>query len=224
MKASVYIVVAAVAAAAGFFIYRYVAAPHLVDGQVAGPVAQRAPAEPAPATEESSALPATLPEFTLGDLTGTPRSIRSWPGKSMIVNFWATWCAPCRREIPLLREVQKNHGGEGFQIVGVAVDIREDVAKYAKDIGIDYPILVGEQDGLDAVNLFGQGSIGFPFTVFTDNQGRIVLFHLGEIHKEQVDVLLGAVRQVNGGTLTPEAARVVAAKQLAAIEPKTADG
>ena len=221
MKASVYVVIAVVAAAAGFLTYRHVVEPRVADAPVAAP---SAPAAPAAATEEASAIPATLPDFTLGDLTGTPRSILSWPGKSMIVNFWATWCAPCRREIPLLRELQKNHGQEGFQVVGVAVDIREDVVKYAQDIGIDYPILVGEQDGLDAVNLFGQGSIGFPFTVFTDNQGRIVLFHLGEIHKEDADVLLGAVRQVNEGKLTPEAARVVVAKQLAAIEPKATDG
>ena len=102
----------------------------------------------------------------------------------MIVNFWATWCAPCRREIPLLRKIQAEHGAEGFQIVGVAVDFREDVLKYAKEIGIDYPVLIGEQDGLEAVNKFGQGSLGFPFTVFTDNQQRIVMFHLGEIHAE----------------------------------------
>ena len=228
MKASVYVAVAAVAVAAGFVVYRYVIQPRPVVAsleQEAGPIAaQSAGASDSAPADEASTLPATLPDFTLGDLTGTPRSIRSWPGKSMIVNFWATWCAPCRREIPLLRKLQQQHGGEGFQVVGVAVDVREDVAKFVQEIGIDYPVLIGEQDGLDAVNLFGQGSIGFPFTVFTDNQGRIVLFHLGEIHKEQADVLLGAVRQVNSGQLTPEAARVVAAKQLAAIEPKAADG
>ncbi len=98
------------------------------------------------------------------------------------------------------------------------------MVKYAQEIGIDYPVLIGEQDGLDAVNKFGQGSLGFPFTVFTDNQGRIVLFHLGEIHREQADVMLGAVREVNSGKLTPEAARVVVAKQLAAIAPKSSDG
>lgn len=226
MKASAYVAVAAIAAAAGFLIYRQVAAPHLTPAS-SEPAAAATPqpaADGASASDGESGLPATLPDFTLGDLTGTPRSIRSWPGKSMIVNFWATWCAPCRREIPLLRELQKQHGGEGFQVVGVAVDIREDVAKFVQEIGIDYPVLVGEQDGLDAVNMFGQGSIGFPFTVFTDNQGRIVLFHLGEIKKAQADVLLGAVRQVNSGELTPAAARVVAAKQLQAITPDPAAG
>ncbi len=223
MKASVYVAVAAIAAAAGFLVYRYaVVMPRTAAETSVAPAASQASGSES--AEQEGALPTTLPEFTLGDLSGTPRSIRSWPGKSMIVNFWATWCAPCRREIPLLRELQKQHGAEGFQIVGVAVDIREDVVKYAQEIGIDYPVLIGEQDGIDAVNTFGQGSIGFPFTVFTDNQGRIVLFHLGEIHKEQADVLLGAVRDVNSGKLTPEAARVVAAKQLAAIEPKSSDG
>jgi thiol-disulfide isomerase/thioredoxin len=221
MKTSAYVAIAAAGAVAGFLLYRYGVMQTGVEATTAPVTAQPVAAEPA---EADSTLPATLPDFTLGDLNGTPTSIRSWPGKSMIVNFWATWCAPCRREIPLLRELQQKHGAEGFQIVGVAVDIREDVVKFAQEIGIDYPVLVGEQDGLDAVNKFGRGSIGFPFTVFTDNQGRIVLFHLGEIHKEQADVLLGAVRQVNSGELTPAAARVVAAKQLAAIEPKAAEG
>ena len=220
MKTSVYVAVAAIAAAAGFLIYRFGVAPPAATQTAAAPMAT----QPAAAPDPSGALPTTLPDFTLADLEGKPRSILSWPGKSMIVNFWATWCAPCRREIPLLRELQKQHAAEGFQIVGVAVDIREDVVKFAQEIGIDYPILTGEQDGLDAVMKFGQGSIGFPFTVFTDNQGRIVLFHLGEIKKDQADVLFGAVRQVNEGKLTPEAARVVAAKQLAALEPETTDG
>ena len=222
MKTSAYVAVAAIAAAAGFLVYHYAIAPREQMAAVATLDTEEAQA-PA-ATEESSALPAQLPDFTLGDLEGKPRSILSWPGKSMIVNFWATWCAPCRREIPLLRELQKQHGPEGFQIVGVAVDLREDVVKYAQEIGIDYPVLIGEQDGLDAVNKFGQGSIGFPFTVFTDNQGRIVLFHLGEIRKEQADVLFGAVRDVNSGKLTPAAARVVAAKQLAALPAEPSPG
>ena len=221
MKSSLYIAVAAVAMAVGCLVYYFVGQPRTSMEVTMGTGEEQPIAEQ---TAAASGLPAVLPDFTLGDLSGAPRSIRSWPGKSMIVNFWATWCAPCRREIPLLRELQKQHGPEGFQIVGVAVDVREDVVKYAQEIGIDYPVLIGEQDGLDAVNSFGQGSLGFPFTVFTDNQGRIVLFHLGEIHKEQADVLLSAVRDVNSGKLTPEAARVVAAKQLAAMQPKPSPG
>jgi thiol-disulfide isomerase/thioredoxin len=216
MKSMVYVAVALVAAAAGFGIYRFAIAPN-----ISAEAPSAAAPEPAPtlATEDASALPETLPDFTLGDLEGNPRSIRSWEGKSMIVNFWATWCAPCRREIPLLRKIQSEHGAEGFQVVGVAVDFRDDVLKYAKEIGIDYPLLIGEQDGLEAVGKFGRGSLGFPFTVFTDNQQRLVLFHLGEIHPPQAEIMLAAVRKVNAGELTPGAARAVAAKQLAELPP-----
>jgi hypothetical protein len=204
MKSRLYLAVAFAAMAVGYAIYYFLATPRASMEVITGPVDQQPIAEQ---TTAESELPAVLPDFTLGDLSGAPRSIRSWPGKSMIV-----------------RELQKQHGPEGFQIVGVAVDVREDVVKYAQEIGIDYPVLIGEQDGLDAINKFGRGSLGFPFTVFTDNQGRIVLFHLGEIHREQVEVMLGAVREVNSGKLTPEAARVVVTKQLAAIEPKSGDG
>ena len=214
MKTPAYIAIALVAAAAGFGLYHFSAAP-----RVKAPEPEAATEAAAPAAEPTAAIPEVLPDFTLADIDGQQRSIRSWQGKSMIVNFWATWCAPCRREIPLLKKLQAAHGAEGFQIVGVAVDFREDVLKYAKEIGIDYPLLIGEQEGLDAVNKFGQGSLGFPFTVFTDNQQRIVMFHLGEIHPEQAEVLLGAVRKVNSGELTPAAARTVAAKQLAELAP-----
>lgn len=210
MKTPAYIAIALLAAAAGFSIYHFGVAPR---------VSEQPPEAAAEAAEPAAAIPDVLPDFTLGDIEGQPRSIRSWPGKSMIVNFWATWCAPCRREIPLLRKIQAEHGAEGFQIVGVAVDFREDVLKYAREIGIDYPVLIGEQDGLDAVNQFGQGSLGFPFTVFTDNQQRIVLFHLGEIHANQAEVMLAAIRKVNSGELTPVSARTVVAKQLAEMEP-----
>jgi thiol-disulfide isomerase/thioredoxin len=210
MKPIGYVVIAVVAAAAGFGIYRFGIAPHIEAPQTAQSVSE-------PAPEASDAIE-TLPEFSLQDRDGNMRSIRSWPGKSMIVNFWATWCAPCRREIPLLKELQQARGEEGFQVVGVAVDFRDDVLKYAADIGIDYPLLIGEQDGLEAVTKFGVESVGFPFTVFTDSQGRIVALHLGELTRPQSKVLLEVVAQVNRGELSPAAARTVAAKQLADLE------
>jgi len=227
MKPLVYVAIAAVAAGAGFGIYRYGIAPRLAP-QAAPPLEAQAAAAPTAAAAASSdaanaspPIPTTLPDFSLQDRDGQLRSIRSWPGKSMIVNFWATWCAPCRREIPLLKEVQRQHAAEGFQVVGVAVDFRDDVLKYAKQIGMDYPILIGEQDGLEAVTQFGMGSMGLPFTVFTDSQARIVVTHLGELTKPQSEVLIAVVGRVNRGELTPAAAQVVATRQLQALEPKT---
>lgn len=213
MKTITLTAIALLAATAGFGIYRYAVHSQGQEAE-AGSFPAALPGGPQASTR---AVPERLPDFTLEDLQGTPRSIRSWPDKSMIVNFWATWCAPCRREIPLLQQLQHEHGPEGFQVVGVAVDFREDVLQYAQEMGIEYPVLIGEQDGLEAVNQFGQGSLGFPFTVFTDRQQRIVLFHLGEIERAQADIMLQAVERVNRGELAPAEARLVAAKQLAAL-------
>jgi thiol-disulfide isomerase/thioredoxin len=135
----------------------------------------------------------------------------------MIVNFWATWCAPCRREIPLLNEINRTRGAEGFQIVGVAVDFRDDVLKYAADIGIDYPLLIGEQDGLNAVNAFGVETVGLPFTAFTDSQGRIIALHLGELTPPQAKVILDTIQRVNAGELTPATARTAVTRELALL-------
>jgi thiol-disulfide isomerase/thioredoxin len=221
MKSSVYFAVAVAAAAVGFGIYRYGIEPRLTGASSPAPASESAspPAEAASAQAPAAAqLPEKLPDFTLGDLKGEPRSILSWPGKSMIVNFWATWCAPCRREIPLLNELQKQHAAEGFQIVGVAIDFRDDVVKYANEIKIEYPLLIGEQDGLEAANKVGPGTGGaLPFTVFTDNQARVVALHLGEIDKEEARILIGAVNRVNSGELTPEAARMVIENELKAL-------
>lgn len=218
MKAIIYAGVALVAGAVGFAVYRVAMQPKMEDAaglpQVSNETAAPAPSEPPSAEAQQTGTPDVLPEFTLTDVEGNPRSIRSWTDKSMIVNFWATWCAPCRREIPYLKQLQKDSGPKGFQVVGVAVDVREDVLKYAKEIAIDYPLIMGEQDGLEAVGKFGLGSIGFPFTVFTDNQHRIIVTHLGELHPAQADIIMGAVAKVNSGELTPIAARAMATTQL----------
>jgi thiol-disulfide isomerase/thioredoxin len=217
MKMLVYGAIALTAAAAGFAIYQYGVAPRFATTEAPSGVDQP-PANPQTESTGDSLMPEVLPDFTLTDRQDVPRSIRSWPGKSMIINFWATWCGPCRREIPLLKQIQRDRGAEGFQVVGIAVDFRDDVLKYADEIGIDYPILIGEQEGLDAVAKFGLEATGFPFTVFTDKQSRIILTHLGELTEAESEVLLDVVARVNSGELTPASARVVATKQLAALE------
>jgi thiol-disulfide isomerase/thioredoxin len=162
-------------------------------------------------------LAETLPVFTLLDREGQPKTLADWSGRSLIVNFWATWCAPCRREIPLLQRLQREYGDEGFQVIGVAVDFRDSVLAYANDMKIDYPLLIGEQDGLDAATAFGVDAIGFPFTVFSDRKGRIVAAHMGELTPDQADVILAAIRRVDTGTDTLEQARKAIEQGLAAL-------
>lgn len=193
--------IAIVAGSVGFFAYRQAMPP------AAEPVVEQRPA----------GMPEVLPTFSLQNREGVLQSIGAWPGKSMIVNFWATWCAPCRREIPLLNELHRTRSAEGFQIVGVAVDFRDDVLKYANEIGIDYPLLIGEQDGLTAVNAFGIEAVGFPFTAFTDATGRIITLHIGELTRPQAEVILNVVKRVNAGELTPASARTTIVERLARL-------
>jgi thiol-disulfide isomerase/thioredoxin len=142
-------------------------------------------------------IPARLPDFVLGDRNGKQTPIATWAGKSLVLNFWATWCAPCRREIPLLKSLSSEWGKRGVEVVGVAVDQRDKVAAFADDLKIPYPILVGDQDALDVAAKFGVEAPVFPFTVFTDRRGQVVTLYIGELHKAQVDLILLAVQNVN---------------------------
>jgi thiol-disulfide isomerase/thioredoxin len=202
------IAVSAMAAGAAFYLYRE---------QPPAPVA-------APTPEVDSAqLAATLPGFQLADRAGQLKSLQDWPNQALIVNFWATWCAPCRREIPLLQQMQRDHGAEGFQVIGIAVDFRDKVLAYADEMKIEYPLLIGEQEALDAAAAFGVEAVGFPFTVFSDRQGRIVTAHMGELTAAQASLILDAVRQVDSGATTPEAARASLEIALAQLPSSPAD-
>jgi thiol-disulfide isomerase/thioredoxin len=181
------------------------------------PAAVAVAPEPAPLV-----LATTLPAIFLPDRDGVPRGFDHWQGRSLIVNFWATWCAPCRREIPLLTRLQREHAAEGFQVVGVAVDYRDKVLAYAEEMKIDYPLLIGEQEALDAAAAFGVEVVGLPFTVFSDAQGRIIAAHMGELTREQAGVILAAVRRVNAGDSTPLQARGEIESGLKALPERSA--
>ena len=165
-------------------------------------------------------LATTIPDFKLADRNGDMKGLRDFGDKALIVNFWATWCAPCRREIPLLEKLQAEHGDEGFQVVGIAIDFRDKVLAYADEMKIGYPLLIGEQEALDAVAAFGIDMVGLPFTVFTDRQGRVVATHMGELHSDQAEVFLAALRRIDSDGLTPEDARREIFSGLAALPPR----
>jgi thiol-disulfide isomerase/thioredoxin len=175
------------------------------------------PAPPSAATLDTRKIPEVLPDFTLATLEGPPRALSSFTQPSLIVNFWATWCAPCRREIPLLRQLRTERASQGVEVVGVAVDFREDVVKYANDIGLDYPLLIGEEDGLAAADAFGINPV-FPFTVFSDAERRIVAVKIGELHADEAAFILDHVQKINAGTLAVETARTLIRDELRRLE------
>ena len=162
-------------------------------------------------------IPDRLPDFSLEDRAGKPTPISSFEGKSLIINFWATWCAPCRSEIPLLQTLHAEWAGRDYSVVGIAIDHREAVLEFAGRYKIRYPLLIGEQDALDAVAAFGVETPVFPLTVFTDRRGEVVAVFVGELHKPQAEFILSAVQDINTGVLELRAARLTIAAGLRAL-------
>ena len=146
------------------------------------------PTPPPPVVELKS--PEFRPEFTLGDITGKARSSTEFDGKPVLFNFWATWCGPCRREIPLLNELQAEYGPQGLLVVGIAVDSLENVQAYEKDLPLHYLTLQGELEAVDVGRLFGLDLYGLPVSVFTDAKGRIFAVHTGELSRADAERLL----------------------------------
>jgi thiol-disulfide isomerase/thioredoxin len=184
--------------------------------------------EPETATPQTSdarparVVPDVLPDFSLATLEGPPRTLSSFDYPSLIVNFWATWCAPCRREIPLLRELRTTRGDRGVEVVGIAVDFREDVERYAAEIGLDYPLLIGEEDGLAAADAFGVDPV-FPFTIFADAERRIVALKIGELHADEAAFILDHIEKINAGSLPVELAREQIRAELRRLDAARAE-
>jgi thiol-disulfide isomerase/thioredoxin len=201
------------AGAAAYFLFgRPATAPDPVPAEP-----RTVPAATAPA-DATARLAATVPHFELVDRAGQRRSLGHWQGKALVVNFWATWCAPCRREIPLLRQIARERADQGFEVIGIAVDYRDKVLAFADEMKIEYPLLIGEQDALDAAAAFGVEAIGFPFTIFTDTHGRVVAAHMGELDAAEAALILDEVAEVNAGRQTPAKARRRIEAELAALQ------
>jgi thiol-disulfide isomerase/thioredoxin len=155
---------------------------------------------------ERPKVPEELPDIRLPGTDGVVHGLREFIGRPLVVNFWATWCDPCRREIPLLKTLRREHAGDRLEVVGIAVDHPDEVRKYAQAHGIDYPVLVGEEGGLEAAEAFGMDTV-LPFSVFTDRQGRIVTLKVGELHPDEAELILTGVHEVDAGKLPIQAAR-----------------
>jgi thiol-disulfide isomerase/thioredoxin len=192
------------AGVAGFFVYREAgreAATSLT------PVAAAPATPPATASTPSTrSVPDRLPDITLADRDGNPTKLHSFGGRALMVNFWATWCAPCRREIPLLNRLRAERQAQNAEIVGIAVDFRDDVLQFAQKVPLNYPLLIGEEDGLAAAEAFGMG-MAFPFSVFVDNQNRILAIKLGELHEDEANFAFDRLQDIHNGKLSWEAAQ-----------------
>lgn len=199
---------------AGFLLARRLG-PERPAVQAAPPHAAASPAaaEVSQATPEPRPIPERLPDFSLPDLAGASHKLSDWRGRTLAVNFWATWCRPCRQEIPLLLDLRRENLRNRFEIVGIAIDSHDSVVQYAQKMKMDYPILVGEQGGLEAAAAFGLEPV-LPFTVFASADGRIVTVKVGELHRDEAAFILARLVDLEAGRLSLEAAREQIAKGL----------
>jgi thiol-disulfide isomerase/thioredoxin len=187
------VLVATGCALAGFLAYRQamrsdVTATPAIASAAAPKAGTDAAATPdAPARQS---VPETVPDLRLPDVEGKMHALKEYGGAPRIINFWATWCAPCRREIPLLNELQRRNQTDRLKVLGIAVDLRDAVA----------------EEGAEAAARFGM-EVVLPFSIFIDAQDRVIAVKVGELHREEADAILDNMRQLAAGKLELAAAR-----------------
>jgi len=200
------VVVAVLASLGGYWLYGAFNKPDTDLQPVTEAAAKPEPAAAPAAETPPKKVPHTLPDVTLANLEGVPTRLASFAGRPLMVNFWATWCAPCRREIPLLNKIRAERKAQNAEIVGIAVDFKEDVLKFVQKVPLNYPLLIGEEDGLEAANAFGMG-MAFPFSVFVDSQNRILTIKVGELHEDEANFAFDRLKDIDNGVLTREQAQ-----------------
>ncbi|MCB1786756.1 MAG: TlpA family protein disulfide reductase [Chromatiaceae bacterium] len=131
----------------------------------------------------------TLPHFTYPDLDGRVRNSGEFADKVVVLNFWATWCPPCRKETPEFVALQETFA-DNVQFVGIAIDDAEPVREFADSFGVNYPVLLGDIDAVTLSRRLGNRYEGLPFTVVTAPGGKVVMRHAGGLERDQLEPLL----------------------------------
>ena len=127
----------------------------------------------------------------LPDTAGREQSIGQWKGKVLVVNFWATWCVPCREEMPEFVKAQREFGGRGLQFVGIAIDDAAKVKEFAAELGLNYPALIGGYGAIELSKTLGNRLGALPFTIVVDRSGRVSHTQLGPIKDAQLRSIIG---------------------------------
>ncbi|MEL6870896.1 MAG: TlpA disulfide reductase family protein [Pseudomonadota bacterium] len=202
-KIILYPLILSVSAALGFIASRYLAQPA---PEIATPTSLVDSAN-AMASAATDSAGDDIAEFTMPNLAGGESRFSDWSGTPRLVNFWATWCAPCRREIPLLKALQDDSAIDNLQVIGVAHDEMDAVAEYATEAEFNYPILVGELESIAAAESFGLELMALPFTLVVASSGELVNAHIGEIDESEADAIITVLAQLENRTITLAEAR-----------------
>jgi len=139
---------------------------------------------------EQVSISADLFATQLSDLAGKTQSLSQWRGKVLVINFWATWCPPCLHEIPAFMTMQTEYADKNVQFIGIALDEQQAVRDYTTKIGINYPILLGGNQGMGLARQWGNIIESVPFTIVVNAQGTIVHRQLGEMSVSELQAIL----------------------------------
>jgi len=147
------------------------------------------PAMNAPAVQKStfSGIGAARTDFQRPDLRGISHKLSEWDGKLILLNFWASWCGPCREEMPLLDRSQQRYAPKGLQVIGIAADTDAATQAFLKESPVAYPILVDDPEHGDLSLDYGNTRSVLPYTVLIGREGRVVAQHFGEFSESSLE-------------------------------------
>ncbi|MBV8210055.1 MAG: TlpA family protein disulfide reductase [Burkholderiaceae bacterium] len=135
---------------------------------------------PAPKPEQAEAVP-WLYALTLPDADGVPRPLKTWQGKLLVVNFWATWCAPCIEEMPQLQKFSDEFEARNVAVIGIGVDEPDRIREFARQHGLRIALLAAGFDGMQLATRLGNPEPVLPYTALISPAGRLVEEHSGRL-------------------------------------------
>lgn len=143
-----------------------------------------------PETAIPAAGLARLQATALPDTSGRSMPLAAWKGKVLVVNFWATWCPPCRKEMPAFSRISDKFSAKGVQFVGIGIDSPSAIKEFALQTPVSYPLLIGGSEGLELARQLGNATAALPYTLVVSRDGRAVLARLGMIEEGELEAVL----------------------------------